>query len=157
MYNYGMSIASRYGDTKEEIEEIANDGFFKMLIKIHLYDEQIPFKLWLRKIIINCGIDHYRKKKKFKNETQNITIITNPEATWVNNVGSLKIDSEYLLDCIKKLSPVYKMVFVLYSIEGYSHREIASELNISEGTSKSNLHKARQNLQAMVKQHNLEN
>lgn len=144
VYDFGFSIARRYANSKEEAEEIANDGFYKMLDKIDSYNEEIPFMMWLRKIMINTGIDHYRKTQKKSNK---IKIEDRGE---VKNLGAVKLDKEYLLSFLNRLSPKYKMVFVLHVMEGYSHLEIAKKLNISRGTSKSNLSKARMQLKKMI-------
>ena len=148
MYNFGMSIASRYARNIEDTEEIANDGFYKMLNKINSYPDHIPFKLWLRKIIIHCGIDHYRKNQA--KEAKILPFDLNPGY----NKGEQNLDSEYLLAMIWQLSPAYRMVFILFVIEGYSHEEIALQLKISEGTSKSNLSRARKFLQSLIQKHN---
>lgn len=148
MYDYGMSIAARYGQNLPETEEIANDGFFKMLKHIDRYQGQGPFKLWLRKIITNCGIDHYRKIQSQKNR------IIELKTQFISNEGSDMLESEYLLKLVRRLSPGYRMVFVLHVMEGYNHDEIAAKLNISKGTSKSNLAKARKKLQDMLHIHN---
>ena len=146
-----MSIASRYGQSLQESEEIANDGFYKMLTRLDQYQSHIPFELWLRRIIINCGIDHYRKYHK------NIDLIDVPEQKINRNSAVEKLESEYLLECIRALSPVYRMVFTLFAIEGFSHEEIAEQLQISVGASKSNLHKARKKLQLMIRDISQEN
>lgn len=148
-YNYGMGIASRYSNSRQETEEIANDGFVKLFKGIHKYRREIPFQVWLRTIFISCGIDHYRKYKNQKVK------YLHPQETQ-RNTGDDNMDSEYLLHMIRKLSSQYRMVFVLHVIEGYTHEEIAKELNISKGTSKSNLSKARSNLKKMIKVHTLE-
>ncbi len=148
MYDYGMSVAARYARNMEDNEEIANDGFYKMLTKIHTYADHIPFKLWLRKIIINCGIDHFRKNQK------QASYDLYSEINLEQNEGEQNLDSEYLLFMIRQLSPAYRMVFILFVIEGFSHEEIAMQLGISEGTSKSNLSKARKNLQSLIQKHN---
>jgi RNA polymerase sigma factor (sigma-70 family) len=148
MYNFGMSIASRYARNLQDAEEIANDGFYKMLHKIESYPDHIPFRLWVRKIIINCGIDHFRKF-----QAKEVTLV-NMDTSQSQNAGEVNLDSEYLLEMIRQLSPSYRMVFVLFVLEGYSHEEIALHLGISEGTSKSNLSKARKNLQTLILKHN---
>lgn len=149
MYNYGMSIASRYGDNLSDSEDIANEAFYKMFKSIHSYQDKIPFKLWLRKIIINCGIDHYRKSKGKKSQAYR------PRTFSSNfNQGALDMESEYLLAMIRKLTPQYRIVFVMHVIEGFSHEEVSEKLNISKGTSKSNLSKARKKLQEMILIHN---
>lgn len=149
MYNFGMSIAFQYSSSKMEAEEIAQDGFYKMFRHLEKYKPHVPFELWLRRIIINCGIDHYRKYSA-KKQIKDLPLVT------IHNDGELLMDSEYLVQCIQSLSPAYRMVFNLYVIEGYSHKEIAEKLSITEGTSKSNLSKARRNLQAMIKSENIE-
>lgn len=151
MYNYGMSIASRYAQNLPETEEIANDGFFKMLKYIERYKPSTPFKLWLRRIIINCAIDHYRKQEVRKVE------IPQPASNKVFNTAAGRLDSEYLQALIRQLPTQYRMVFVLHVIEGYSHEEISNKLGISKGTSKSNLSKARKKLQLMVEVFNQKN
>lgn len=150
MYNYGMSVASRYGQSLQESEDIANEGFYKILKSIEKYKPSIPFLLWVRRIIINCGIDHYRKRKMIVNSVSDISQQT-------TNLGEQGLNADYLLDMIRRLSPQYRMVFVLHSIDGFTHEEIAKKLNISKGTSKSNLSKARKKLQEMVAIHNQEN
>ncbi len=147
MYNYGMSVAARYGQNRQETEEIANDGFLKMFRNIHQYRDQVPFKLWLRRIIINCGIDHYRKRQAHKEGIYELR----PPITY--NKANDKLEGEYLLQLVQHLPAQYRIVFVLHVIEGYSHEEISLELGIARGTSKSNLAKARKKLQDMLRIH----
>lgn len=144
MYDYGMSIAARYSNNNQDKEEIANDAFFKMLNKIETYKEEIPFKLWLRKIVINTGIDFIRKNK------MKYTGIDSASLVAAKNTASENLDQEYLLAMLDRLSPQYRLVFVLHVIEGYTHDEIAQELGISRGTSKSNLFKARNKLKQFL-------
>ena len=94
--------------------------------------------------MINTGIDHYRKSQKKSNQIELIQLHE------VRNKGAEKLDREYLLGFLNRLSPQYKMVFVLHVMEGFSHEEIAEKLNINKGTSKSNLSKARMNLKKMI-------
>lgn len=149
LYNYGMSVAQRYASSKEDAEEIANDGFYKMLKNINQYKSEVPFKLWVRRIIINTGIDHFRKNSK--KALVMPTLIDNK----TYNLGSEKLDKDYLLNLLNELSPQYKMVFILQVIEGYTHKEIAKRLAISIGTSKSNLSKAREKLKSLLAQQEL--
>ncbi|MDA9773491.1 RNA polymerase sigma factor [Saprospiraceae bacterium] len=146
MYQFAMSIATRYGQNREETEEIANNALYKMLAKIDQYKEHTPFTLWVRRIVINCGIDYYRKYHK--NQSREIDIQAHSR-----NLGENKLETEYLLQMIRRLSPKYRMVFNLFVMEGYSHEEIAKEMEISIGTSKSNLSKARHKLQGWVLAH----
>lgn len=146
MYNYGMTIAQQYASNLQEAEEIANDGFYKVLKNIEKYENQGPFLLWVRRIIINCAIDHFRKNSKKKTE-----VASN---SFVKNNADEKLNADYLLAMIQELTPQYRMVFVLHVIEGYSHDEIASQLGIAKGTSKSNLSKAKKKLQEMITLYN---
>jgi len=144
MYNYGMSIAVRYTNSLQDAEEVANDGFLKMLKYINNYKSNIPFKFWVRRIIINTGIDHYRKRKK-----ATLANHYEPVTSTLNLVEDI-FEEEYLVGLLRKLSPQYRMVFVLHAIEGFSHEEIAQKLKISRGTSKSNLSKARAKLKSFM-------
>lgn len=147
MYQFTMSVASRYGQNQMETEEIANNALYKMLDKLRQYQKGSEFKAWLRKVIIHCGIDYYRKYHKNKARSIDINHGT------IRNTGSDRLEQDYLLDMIRRLSPKYKMVFNLFVMEGYSHEEISKELDISVGTSKSNLSKARKKLQSWVIAH----
>ena len=145
MYQYGMGIAAGYASSTDEIGEIANDGFLKMFLHIDRYKKHVPFDLWLRRIIINSGIDHYRKYHKSQHKKTKSLV-----AERSVNQGLLKLEEDDLLRQIQQLSPAYRLVFVLYVVEGYTHAEIAKKLKISIGSSKSNLHKAREKLKEML-------
>jgi RNA polymerase sigma-70 factor (ECF subfamily) len=146
-YGYAKSISMRYAAHQEEAEEIINDSFLKIFIHIKNYDHSIPFKGWLRTIVINTSIDHYRKNKKYKHpvDIDEVDIIDDDD-----DIIS-KISAEEILSLVQRLSPAYRMVFTLYVVEGYNHREIATMMGIKEGTSKSNLQDARRKLQYMIK------
>lgn len=150
MYDYGMTVASRYGTTLAESEDIANEGFYKVLKNISKFNPEIPFLLWVRRIIINCAIDNFRKNKKHQLEVESA-----PGQTL--NKGMIQLESEYLLRMVRSLSPQYRMVFVLHTIDGFTHDEIAQKLNITKGTSKSNLSKAKKKLQEMLELFNQNN
>lgn len=153
-YGFAMAISLRYAGNRYEAVEIMNDGFFKVFTKITTYDSSKPFKPWIGRIMTNTAIDYYRaniKTHQFEGLEQ-AGNITDGAAT----VGTLAYQD--LLAFIQQLPPAYRTVFNLYAIDGYEHKEIAQLLNISIGTSKSNLYKARQKLQAMIlKETNLVN
>lgn len=146
-YSYGISVCLRYSKSDEEALEILNDGFMKVFTKISRYDKDRSFKGWLRRILINTALDHYRKNEKFYNHKGTDSI--------KNSESDFSIEKhlayEDLLLMIRQLSASYQLVFNLYTIDGYSHEEIADLLNISVGTSKSNLSRARANLRQMLK------
>lgn len=145
-YGYAMSICTRYSQTREEAVEVLNDGFLKIFRQIKKYNPERSFKGWVRKIMINTALDNYRHNVKhyYAQDVQDLE----QEAATEN--AEEKLNYEDLLRLIQDLSPGYRMVFNLYIIDGYTHEEIAQILNISVGTSKSNLFKARANLQARL-------
>ncbi|MEO6687183.1 MAG: sigma-70 family RNA polymerase sigma factor [Dyadobacter sp.] len=144
---YAKSISVRYAASFEEAEEIVNDGFLKVFNSLHKYDANQPFKAWFRTIVINTAIDYYRKNIKWQGQCS----LDGLEVTdWSNDILS-EISAQEILILVQKLPPAYRMVFTLFIIDGYSHKEIAEMLGIQEGTSKSNLRDARRKLQAMIK------
>ncbi|HRE50713.1 MAG TPA: sigma-70 family RNA polymerase sigma factor [Flavitalea sp.] len=146
-YGYAMSICLRYAGSPSEASEILNDGFFKVFTQMHKYDHSRPFKPWLSRIMCNTSIDHCRantKKRQMEALEKAIPPAMEP------GIGE-KLDYEYLLSLVQKLPPGYRMVFNLFVIDGYTHEEIAARLKINVGTSRSNLFKARQHLQQMLK------
>ena len=145
-FGYAKTISMRYTAHQEEAEEIINDSFLKIFNHLKNYDHSIPFKAWLRTIVINTSIDHFRKNQKYRQ------LVDIDEVELINDAEDIisKISAEEILVLIQQLSPAYRMVFTLYVVEGYNHREIASMLGIKEGTSKSNLQDARRKLQYMI-------
>ncbi len=145
-YGFAKSICIKYVSNEELAEEIINDSFLKVFNNLHKYDPFQPFKAWLRAIVVNTAIDYYRKGQKFSKheDYENIEIVDLEE-------GAIsKLSAEEIMKFIQQLSPAYRMVFTLYVIDGYTHREIADMLGIKEGTSKSNLQDARRKLQLMI-------
>lgn len=147
-YSYGMSICLRYTSTREEAVEVLNDGFMKVFTKIDHYDENYAFKSWFRRILINTAINH---NKKSINNQHHLGL---DQVVEVNDGGGQALSElsyAELIQCVQSLSPSYRMVFNLYVIEGYTHEEIAEQLGISVGASKSNLSRARENLREILK------
>lgn len=146
-YGYAMSICTRYSQTREEAVEVLNDGFLKIFRRVQKYDPERSFKGWVRKIMINTALDNYRHNLKhyYAEDVQELE----QQAATGNVVDQLNYED--LLRLIQDLSPGYRAVFNLYVIDGYTHEEIAQLLGISVGSSKSNLFKARANLQARLK------
>ena len=142
-YSYAMGICLRYSKNREEAREMVNDGFLKVFTKLDQYDYKYPFTAWLRRIFINTAIDYHRKYHKNRELLQ---VITDIETEPVYNEAIANLSFDELIKLIQKLPPAYRMVFNLYVIEGLKHHEIAAQLNISVGSSKSNLAKARKKL-----------
>ena len=145
-YGFSMGICLRYANNREEAAEVMNQGFFKVFTRIETYDTSRPFKAWLGKIMMNVSIDYYRANLKmaYTEDLDKAEYVTDGE------LADRKLNYDDLLAMIQKLPNAYRTVFNLFAIEGYSHEEIGEMLNISSGTSKSNLHKARQKLKQMI-------
>ncbi len=147
-YGYGMSFCLRYSKNMDDAVEILNDGFLKVFNNLKTFDLDRPFKPWFKRIVINTAINHLKKNEKYMNN-ERLDGVEQPFA--MENILS-KIGYDEVLLMIQKLSNAYRTVFNLYVIDGYKHEEIANMLGISVGTSKSNLSKAREKLQGMVKE-----
>ena len=128
--------------------EVVNDGFYKIMQNASKYIPGLPFKGWLKKIMVNACIDNYRRNEK---HFDNVDIsYLKLEALTPDVLENLS--EEIIIGAIQQLPPSYQIVFNLYVIEGYKHEEIAQKLNISVGTSKSNLNVARAKLQKALSQ-----
>ncbi len=148
-YGYAMSICLRYVSTREGAMEVLNDGFLKVFTRLDQYDPAQPFKGWLRRILINTAVDHYRQEVRHYHHED----IGQVEQTVVSESADAfsQLAHEDLLSLIQRLSPAYRLVFNLYVMDGFTHEEIAGQLGISVGTSKSNLARARENLRLLLK------
>lgn len=146
-YAYGMSITLRYADSQDQAAAILNDAFMKVFDNLGKYDINRDFKPWLRKIIVNTAINHFHKNKK--NWTWSDLDEAREEMAAKETIIS-GISYREIIEMVQELSPVYRTVFNLHVIEGFKHSEIAEMLGISEGTSKSNLAKAKKNLRVIL-------
>jgi RNA polymerase sigma factor (sigma-70 family) len=144
-YGYGMSICMRYTRNRNEAMEVLNDSFMKVFLRINQFDNKHLFKSWFRKIVINSSIDYIKKEIRNRQNLSIDGLINIAE----ENQGS-EITQEELLNLVQRLSPAYRSVFNLYVIDGYNHQEISKMLEISVGTSKSNLSKARLRLREFL-------
>jgi RNA polymerase sigma-70 factor (ECF subfamily) len=152
-YGKLMSLCLRYTSDRDTAQEILQEGFIKVFDKLTTFESSGSFDGWIRRIVTNTALDYLRKTKRLnwveENEVNTKEDFTNPlEILEFENNFQLKAD--VAMEAIQQLSPAYKTVFNLYVIENYSHKEIAEALGISEGTSKSNLAKAKMNLQKII-------
>lgn len=152
-YGYAMAICDCYANNEDDAVEILNDGFLKIFKEIHRYkpaytNEINSFKGWLRKIMVYTAIDHFRKNKKHYVVGELDVAIVQPPVQGANGLDKVSYDE--IIRFIQALSPAYRTVLSLFIIEGLSHDEIAEQLGISVGTSKSNLAKARKQLQKIL-------
>lgn len=149
-YSYLMSICLRYSRDKDSASEMLNSGFLKILTNLSSYKPEVPFKAWIRRIMVNTLIDEYRKNKR---EKEKVTYVEeyydNSDFSEVNEALS-RINYNQILEHINHLPEATKKVFNLFAIDGYSHKEIGVLLQISEGTSKWHLNAARQKLKEYI-------
>ncbi|WP_324675917.1 sigma-70 family RNA polymerase sigma factor [Hymenobacter sp. GOD-10R] len=154
-YGYALSICLRYVRDREQAMETVNDGFLKIFRDLHRFDEsqhqdvEGSFRGWLKRIMVHTAIDHFRATEKhaFQQGLEEV-VISHPDASG-SPLDSLAF--EELLQLIYLLPPAYRAVFNLYVLDGFTHEEIAEQLKISVGTSKSNLFKARGHLKDLLK------
>lgn len=151
---FAMSVCERYAGTQQEAEELAQEGFVKLFRHIHRFDpgrQQPPLsalKGWFKRILVNTCIDQFRKKRHDTMAHLAPGMMDVPELNRATPVDTLSYKE--LVAAIRLLSPVYRQVFNLFVMEGLSHEEIARELGISVGTSKSNLSKARERMKKIL-------
>jgi RNA polymerase sigma-70 factor (ECF subfamily) len=147
-YPLALSVCRRYTRDLEEAQSVVNEGMLKVFRELDQYTLELPFGGWVRRIMVNTSIDHYRKIKRYLDRYAELdTEDTNP--VYEKDILD-HISADEILTLVQDLSPAYQMVFSLYAVEGYTHREIAEKLGISEGTSKSNYAKARAKLQKSI-------
>jgi RNA polymerase sigma factor (sigma-70 family) len=144
---YGVCL--RYASSNEEAEDILQEGFIKVYKKIGSYRSEGSFEGWIRRIFVNTAIEHFRRKTYTQpiTEAEENTV----EGKYLSVLDALA--EKDIVQLVQQLSPGYRTVFNMYVIEGYSHKQIADELGISEGTSKSQLSRAKQILQDLVQKH----
>lgn len=152
-YGFAYNICMRYTNTDYDVTEIINDGFLKIFKAIELFtpkydDVESSIRGWIKSIMIYTAIDHFRKNKKkyFLSDIRDyINEISDADASVIDRMTYKEI-----LELIQHLSPAYRTVFNMFVIDGYKHEEIAGLLNISVGTSKSNLAKAKKNIKKLI-------
>jgi RNA polymerase sigma factor (sigma-70 family) len=146
-YGKMLGVCLRYTKDREEARDILQDGFVKIFQKLGQFSFSSPLEGWVRRIIVNTAIDRYRKNLA---EPGSIDIETVYEVASEEHDALSDMSHEELLSCLQNLPAGYRMVFNMYVIEGFSHKEIAEALTITEGTSKSQLSKARAYLQRLI-------
>ncbi|HYX05128.1 MAG TPA: RNA polymerase sigma factor [Bacteroidales bacterium] len=141
-----FGVCLRYANNRSDAEDVLQEGFIKIFSKIEQYEFKGSFEGWMRRIMVTTALMRYRTQS----HQATIPVDEFYDATGPVDAGTNTMESQDLLNLIGQLPPRYKMVFNLFAIEGYSHQEIAKMLEISEGTSKSNLARARAILQEKV-------
>ena len=143
-----FALCLRYTKDEDEAKDFMQDGFIKVFKNLKQFKFSGSFEGWVRRIIINTIIEHFRSKKM---RFSAMNIVDYSDDFKLDSVVD-ELSAQDILKIVRALSPQYRTVFNLYAIEGYSHKEIAEKLGISEGTSKSNLSRARSILQKKLNQ-----
>lgn len=143
------AVCLRYASNSDEAQDILQDGFIKVFKKLDSFRGDGSFEGWVRRIFVNTAIEYFRRKKYMQpvTEKEENTI----EGKYVSVLDELA--EQDILELVTQLSPGYRTVFNMYVVEGYSHKEIGEMLGISEGTSKSQLSRAKAILQDLVKKY----
>ncbi len=148
-YGYAMSIALSYAGSPDEAADILNEAFLKVFKHIKKYKPESAFKSWLRRIVVNTAIDHYRSNKRFQ---ANVEIEQAGAQEYEASVID-QLNAQDILSLLQELPENYRITFMLYEIEGYSHEEIGERLSVSESTSRSNLTRAKKKLRELITHH----
>ena len=142
-----LGVCLRYATDRMEAEDMLQNGFIKVFNKIADYRGEGSFEGWMRRIMVHSSIEYYRKYHKM---VQLVDIEDAASHTSVDAQATSTLAANELMALIQQLAPGYRIVFNLYAIEGYSHREIAEITGISEGASKSQLSRARSVLKEQI-------
>ncbi len=145
-YSKMMGVCLRYAANEEDALDILHEGYIKVFKYIAKYQPGTSLIAWIRRIMVNTAIDYYRKVTRRRTEDIDFVFdLGNDEPDAVSRCSEQEI-----LAAVQRLTPTYRAIFNLYVVEGYSHKEIAEELHITESTSRSNLVKARLKLQSVL-------
>lgn len=144
-----LSVCRYYIKDLQEAEDTMLNGFYKVFKNLGSYRSEGSFEGWIRRIMVREALSYHRKNKKLETPTDQLENQDNGSVEMEVN-----LDLDIIQNLIDELPEGYRIVFLMYAIEGYSHQEIADELNISAGTSKSQLFKARRMLQEKIKRIN---
>lgn len=152
LFSYLMNICMRYKNDYDTAGGSLNAIFLKILLKLHTFKQEDSFIMWIKRIAINHLIDEYRKNKR---EKERLTYLEEEKKASVNGSTAHKkeeeMNTDYLLEMIRRLPAMTGQVFNLYAIDGYNHREIGEMLEMSENTSKWHLRNARKKLKEKLK------
>jgi RNA polymerase sigma-70 factor (ECF subfamily) len=142
-----LGVCMRYATDHMEAEDMLQNGFIRVFQKMDDYRGDGSFEGWVRRIMVHSSIEYYRKHHKMM---QLIDIEEAGHEPSVNPLAAANLDAKVLMGMIQQLAPGYRIVFNLYALEGYSHKEIAEIVGITEGASKSQLSRARTILKEQI-------
>ena len=143
-----FGVCLYYSKDYTEAEDTLHEGFMKVFTKIDQFQHKGSLAGWIKRIMINTALEKFRKQSQLYAVGDDLEQNSDIEPERITS----ELSAEDLINMVRELSPQYRLVFNLYAIDGYSHKEIAQMLGISEGTSKSNLARARGILQKKVKE-----
>jgi RNA polymerase sigma factor (sigma-70 family) len=138
----------KYTKNIEEAEDILHDAFVTIFTSIKKYRNEGSFEGWMKRIVINKSIDKCKKRKLLRNDLNEHNVTDAEEAVEIAEETNISLNK--LLEYIQQLPDQYRLVFNLYQLDGFSHKEIAKMLSISESTSKSNFHRAKISLRELL-------
>lgn len=151
-YGKMLGVCLRYAKDTDEARDILQEGFLKVFTRLSDFGGSGSFEGWIRRIMVNTAIDHYRKNRQSPLkadpdyvENNGVEVVEENES---EEYGGIR--PEEVMEAVQKLTPAYRTIFNLYALESYTHKQIGELLGISEGTSKSNYSKARANLKKLL-------
>jgi RNA polymerase sigma factor (sigma-70 family) len=152
-YGKMLSVCLRYDKDLDSAKELLQEAFIKVFANIDRYKHDGSFEGWIRRIVVNNAIDAFRRKKNDFIVPENDYMINNfsEDPVDFDEEDEEVLNPKDVLAAMEQLSPAYKMVFNMYIMEEMPHKEIADQLGISVGTSKSNLAKARVNIRKILR------
>jgi len=146
--NKMLGVCMRYCNSEDDAKDVMQEGFVKVFNTLSKFQGNSSVSTWITRIMMNTAIDHFRKHQKHQMVTSLDNMVVHLPSVNEEALGKLTYDE--IIRAIQDLSPGYRTVFNLFIIEGLSHEEISNHLGISTGTSKSNLSKARRQLQQIL-------
>ncbi len=144
------AVCLRYANNTNDAQDLLQEGFIKVYKNLHRFRAEGSFEGWVRRVFVNTSIEHFRKK------TAQLSSVSEKEENTIEDADITALDSlaeKDIINLVQELSPGYRTVFNLYVVEGYAHKEIGEMLGISEGTSKSQLARAKSILQKKITQY----
>jgi len=144
------AVCLRYANNADDAQDLLQEGFIKVYRNLHRFRAEGSFEGWMRRVFVNTSIEHFRKK------SARLSMVSEKEENTIEDADISALENlaaQDIINIVQELSPGYRTVFNLYVIEGYSHKEIGELLDISEGTSKSQLARAKAVLQKKVSQY----
>lgn len=145
-YSKMIGVCLRYSNNKEDARDILHEGFIKVFKNVSKYTPGTSLNAWIKRIMINTSIDFYRKNTRRRTED-----LDNARHKEVGGADAIsQMGKKEIMRAVQELSPAYRMVFNMYVVEGFSHREIANKMGVTESTSRSNLVKARTKLKQVL-------